>query len=79
MKNFRFVLVLFLAGLGVFLRSTYFFHNRSMWFDETSLAFNILDKNWWEFFLPLAHRQTAPVFFMILTKCLSIEAYPEMS
>jgi len=79
MKNFRFILVLILAGLGVFLRSTYFFYNRSMWFDETSLAFNILDKNWWEFFLPLAHRQTAPVFFMILTKCLSIEAYPEMS
>lgn len=79
MKKLWFILALSFACYGVFLRSTYFFYNRSMWFDETSLAFNILDKNWWEFFLPLAHRQTAPVFFMILTKCLSIEAYPEMS
>jgi hypothetical protein len=42
-----------------------------MWHDECGLAFNIIDKNYSDFFGILHFHQTAPPFFMILTKFIA--------
>ena len=54
--------------IGFFLRLKGLLINPSMWHDECGLAFNILDKNYSDFFGILRFHQTAPPLFMLSTK-----------
>ena len=61
-------LIISIMLLGVFLRLKGLLINPSMWHDECGLAFNILNKNYHDFFGVLRFHQTAPPFFMIAAK-----------
>lgn len=58
-------------ALGVFLRLKLLLANPSFWDDECSLAWNVLHKNYTDFFSVLNFIQVAPPFFMIMTKFMT--------
>ena len=64
-------IIIFIFLLGLYFRLNFYFFNRPLWHDECSLAINILYKNYIEYFGALAHNQSAPPLFMILTKFLT--------
>jgi hypothetical protein len=49
-----------------------FIANRSLWFDEAMLAFNIIHKPFAELFKPLDLNQVAPVLFLIIEKIFAM-------
>ena len=55
-------------GLGVGIRFFQFFYNRSLWYDEATLALNIIEKDFWELVLPLDYNQVAPILYLFLQK-----------
>lgn len=55
-------------ALGFFLRLKLLIANPSFWDDECSLAWNVLHKNYTDFFSVLNFVQVAPPFFMIMAK-----------
>lgn len=58
-------------ALGVFLRLKLLLANPSFWDDECSLAWNVLHKNYTDFFSVLDFIQVAPPFFMIMAKFMT--------
>ncbi|MGL5835071.1 MAG: glycosyltransferase family 39 protein [Waterburya sp.] len=53
---------------GILVRIVQYFHNRSLWGDELSLAFNILDRSYGELAQTLDLNQSAPLGFLWLEK-----------
>lgn len=58
-------------ALGGFLRLKLLLANPSFWDDECSLAWNVLHKNYTDFFSVLNFIQVAPPFFMIMAKFMT--------
>lgn len=58
--------------LGIILRFQAFLINRPLWHDESSLALNIIESGFAEYFIPLKYGQAAPPLFMILTKIITL-------
>jgi len=61
-----------LIGVGIILRLRQYFSERSLWADEASLAFNIVNRTFAGLTLPLDYRQGAPVGFLFIEKTLVI-------
>ena len=55
--------------LGVAVRVTVWFQNRSLFIDEANLARNFCERGLWDFFRPLDHDQFAPPLFCFFQKC----------
>ncbi|MDJ0687718.1 MAG: glycosyltransferase family 39 protein [Xenococcaceae cyanobacterium MO_188.B32] len=66
-KRFTY-LSLILLIVGVLVRLRLYFSNRSLWFDEASLAINIVDRSYAELLKPLDYNQAAPPLFLWLEK-----------
>lgn len=56
---------------GIVLRLIVFYQNRSLFIDESSLARNILEKDFVSFFGVLDYDQYAPPLFLCITKCFT--------
>lgn len=57
-----------IIGLGIILRLVPYLHNRSLWLDETWLAFNLLQKSFAQLLGTLDFKQMAPVGFLFIEK-----------
>jgi len=55
---------------GIILRFIQYLYNRSLWFDEAMLTFNIINRSFSELFQPLNYGQAAPFGFLIIEKLL---------
>jgi hypothetical protein len=64
----------YVLSLGVFVRLWQLSMNRSLWLDESSLALNILSRNFFELTEPLSGRQAAPMLFLWLMKATTLIA-----
>jgi len=56
--------------LGVFLRLKILIENRSLFIDEASLARNLAEKSYLDFFTTLSYEQYAPPLFMVESKLM---------
>jgi predicted membrane-bound mannosyltransferase len=54
--------------IGVALRLIEYLHNRSMWWDESMLALNILHRTARQLWQPLDYNQGAPIGFLLLER-----------
>ncbi len=54
--------------LGIVLRLIPYYLNRSLFWDEVSIALNITDRNFAGLLQPLDYQQAAPVFFLFIEK-----------
>jgi len=61
-------LVWAVIGLGVILRLMQYLCDRSLWFDESLLALNIIDRSFTGLLHPLDYDQGAPIGFLMLEK-----------
>ena len=59
-----------IIGLGIVLRLVQYLYNRSLWFDEVSLALNVIEKTFSELLQPLDYGQMAPPGFLLVAKVL---------
>src|SRR6476659_3213427 len=53
---------------GVAFRLVFFERNRPLWYDEASVAANVVHRTWGALFRPLSGTQTAPPLFLVLLK-----------
>lgn len=60
-----------LLAYGVLTRFLQYLSNRSIWFDESLLVMNILERGYLELLSPLDNVQAAPPAFLLLTKLLT--------
>lgn len=64
--------------IGILIRFRQYMFNRSLWLDEASLAINIWKLSYAELTGPLLHGQSAPPFFLLLTKLFAeVAGYSE--
>ncbi len=56
---------------GIIAAIINFLHNRSLWFDESLLALNIVDKTYSELLQPLDYNQVAPIGFLFVEKFIA--------
>ncbi len=75
-KTIHFVIWAAIAA-GVVLACIQYFHNRSLWYDETTLALNILARSYSGLFLPLDHLQVAPIGFLLVEKTATLIFGPD--
>lgn len=61
-----------ILSLGIVLRLIVFYQNRSLFIDESSLARNIVEKNFHAFFGVLDYDQYAPPLFLCITKLCTL-------
>ena len=54
--------------LGIILRCAQYLANRSLWFDESSLALNIVQRSFSQLLQPLDYDQGAPIAFLLVEK-----------
>lgn len=59
---------LFALGVGIVARLTQYLSNRSLWFDEVALAFNLLDRSYLDLLDALDYNQAAPPLFLWVEK-----------
>src|SRR3990167_6168457 len=60
-----------IIALGIFMRFSGYWANRSIWLDEACLALNVINKSFLDLIVhPLDDNQAAPVAFLLLTKLL---------
>jgi hypothetical protein len=64
-------LIVVLVGIGVVLRVAQYFANRSLWFDEATLALNIIDRPVGGLTKPLDFNQGAPIGFLLVEELAS--------
>jgi uncharacterized membrane protein len=57
-----------IIGLGITLRAAQYLANRSLWFDESILALNILQRSFAQLLSPLNDEQVAPIGFLMAEK-----------
>ena len=60
-----------LLAYGVLTRLAQYLSHRSIWFDESLLVMNILERGYLELLTPLDNVQAAPPAFLLLTKLLT--------
>ena len=65
------VLLKAIICFGVIAAFINFIHNRSLWFDESLLALNIVDKSYYELLKPLSYNQVAPIGFLFIEKFIA--------
>lgn len=70
-KKFFYIFLCLILIFAIYARLSAYFLFRPLWHDEASLAVNILNNNYFDFLKPLKYEQSAPLFFMIMTKVLS--------
>lgn len=69
--------ILFLVILGVALRFRQYLFNRSFWFDEASLALNVVDRDLTTLLTErLAYLQTAPPGFLVAARAMVVALGP---
>ena len=69
--------ILFLVNLGIALRFRQYLFNRSLWFDEASLALNVVDRDVTTLLTePLAYLQTAPPGFLVAARSMVVALGP---
>ena len=56
---------------GIYISIFQYLKNRSLWFDESMISVNIINKNIFELLKPLDYNQVAPILFLILEKYIS--------
>ena len=61
----------FAIAVGVVLRVLSYLRDRSLWYDETLLALNVLHRSARELLSPLSYHQASPVGFLLLEKLSS--------
>ncbi|WP_083602482.1 glycosyltransferase family 39 protein [Hydrococcus rivularis] len=69
-KNYpllRYISIFFLV-FGIFVRLIQYVSNRSLWYDEASLALNIVNRSYLELLGPLDYDQAAPPGFLWIEK-----------
>lgn len=72
LKRYGYYIILSLIFIfGFLLRLKWLIANPSFWDDECSLAWNVIHKNYGDFFSVLNFTQVAPPFFMIYSKFLT--------
>lgn len=59
-------------GLGIGIRIFQFLYNRSLWYDEATLALNIVQKDFVQLAAPLDYNQVAPILYLYLQKSLTL-------
>lgn len=59
-----------LVGLGISLQLAQYRFNRSLWYDEASLALNLIERSPAQLVQPLDYAQAAPPGFLLVEKCL---------
>ena len=57
-----------LVMLGMILRLRAYLANRSLWFDESTLALNIVERGFAQLVQPLDHLQAAPLGFLVMER-----------
>ena len=68
---------MFLVNLGIALRFRQYLFNRSLWFDEASLALNVVDRDVTRLLTePLAYLQTAPPGFLVAVRSMVVALGP---
>ncbi|MGL5081154.1 MAG: glycosyltransferase family 39 protein [Microcoleaceae cyanobacterium] len=67
-------LSIFFVLLGILIRSVQYINNRSLWFDEASLALNIVQRSYQDLLKPLDYNQAAPPGFLWIEK-LAIQLF----
>ncbi len=67
-------IALFFFLFGGILRLIQYLNNRSLWYDEASLALNLLQRSYLELLAPLDYNQAAPPGFLWLEK-LTLEIF----
>ena len=73
-----YIILILIFILGVWLRTNLFLINDVFEDDECRLAITMLDKSFWQMFLPLGDAQSAPPIFMLVSKFLAnISGYSE--
>jgi len=66
-----------LALLGITLRCREYLLNRSFWYDEVSLALNVIHRDVWTLFTePLDYVQTAPPGFLAVARAVAVAHGP---
>jgi uncharacterized membrane protein len=66
-----------LVLLGVALRLRQYVYNRSLWFDEATLALNVIHRDVWTLLSePLKHVQTAPPGFLVAARSIAVTLGP---
>lgn len=78
-KNFKAIIIFIIPLLGVLNSLIRFLQNRSLWFDESMISVNIINKNFLELLKPLEYNQVAPIFFLQLEKLFSLFSNSEYS
>jgi hypothetical protein len=63
-----------IISIGIVLRLAQYASNRSLWFDESLLALNIINRSFSDLLLPLDYHQGAPVGFLMVEK-LAVQAF----
>ena len=71
-RNFHayYVAVGTLIFIGIFLRTLFYFYDRPFWLDEASIAINMLEKGYLDYFKPLERLQVAPPLSLVFSKLL---------
>lgn len=59
-----------IISFGVVLRLVQYLFNRSLWFDESLLALNIINRSFLGLLQPLGYNQGAPIGFLLLEKLI---------
>ena len=75
-SNFLKYLSFFFMFGGIVLRLSQYLNNRSFWFDEVSLALNIVERSYGELVQTLDYNQAAPLGFLWIEK-LSTQIFGE--
>lgn len=70
-KFLYWTILFFIMSFALYIRFYTYIQIRPLWHDECSLAINILNKHYFDYFGILQHQQSAPPLFMILTKFLA--------
>jgi hypothetical protein len=73
------IIIFIISLLGVLNSLFRFLQNRSLWFDESMISVNIINKNFFELFKPLEYNQIAPILFLQLEKLFSLISNSEYS
>lgn len=67
-QNLYILIISTILFVSCFVRLYHYLQIRSLWHDETSLAYNILTRNFLQLLLPLNFYQSAPPIFLWLAK-----------
>ncbi len=70
-KNINFWIWFFII-FGILVRSSQYLYNRSLWFDESMLAINIVNRSFLDLLKPLDYHQASPLGFLVVTKLFTI-------